>query len=120
MIIHIKKSTLFTVDPDIRFSKEYGLPLGTLKALYRRHKMLGYSTNDLCEFYKINTGKETSKKSIKRWMWRTEVYAMTLPIINKGVETVVSSFFKDHEWKVIKEITKNIQSSVQGNTKTLI
>lgn len=120
MIINIRKSILFTIDPDIRFSKEYDLPIGTLKDIYRRYKLLDYTINELCEFHKMKTGKETSKKSMKRWMWRTEVYAMTLPILEKGVETVTSSFFKEHEWKVIKELTRNLQSSVHKNTKTLI
>lgn len=119
MIINITKSILFTVDPDKRFAKQYNHPDGTLKEIYRRHKLLEYTTKELCEFYEMKTGVRPTPKAIKRWMWRCDVYAMTLPILEKGAETVVSSFFKQHEWKVIKEITKNI-SSVQHNTKTLI
>lgn len=120
MIINLKKSILFTVDPDIRFAKEYNVELGVLKSIYRKHKILEYTLNELCEFHQIKTGKKSSKKSIKRWLWRIEVYGMTKPILDKGVENVTSAFFKDHEWKVLKELTKNIKFSVQGNTKTLI
>lgn len=120
MLIHLKKSVLFTVDPDIRFSREYKLPIGTLKEIWRRYKLLDYTIEELCQYYEIKTGKQRSRKSMKRWMWRTEIYSMTLPILNKGAETVVSSFFKDKEWEVIRELTRNMRSSVHGKTKTLI
>jgi len=120
MIIHIKKSILFTVDPDIRFAREYNLPKGTLKDIWRRYKLLDYTIGELCEFHLIKTGHKRSKKSMRRWMWRTEIYSMTLPIVNKGVETVNSSYFRHQEWKVIKELSKNLKSSVQGNTKTIV
>lgn len=120
MIIHLKKSILFTVDPDIRFSKEYNLEPGLLKELYRRYKLRDFTFDELCEFYQMKTNKQLSRKSMKRWMWRTEVYSMTLPVLDRGVETVVSSFFKNHEWRVIKELTRNLPSSVHKNTKTLI
>lgn len=120
MIINIKKSILFTVDPDIRFAQEYNLPQGILKELYRRHTLRDFTIAELCEFYQMKTMQTIGKKSMRRWMWRTKIYSMTLPIIAKGGETVVSSFFKEHEWRVIKEISKNLQSSVRQDTKTLI
>ena len=120
MIINITKSQLFTVDPDIRFSKEHNLPTGTLKEIYRRHKILDYSIDELCDYHEVKTGRKASRKYIRRWLWRIEVYSMTLPILKMGAETVVSTFFKEHEWKVIKEITRNLQSSVRKETKTLI
>lgn len=120
MIISIRKSILFTVDPDIRFAKEYNLPQGTLKEIYRRYKLLGYTTRELCEFYTMKTGRKTSHDAMSRWMWRTDIYTVTLPAIEKGAEMVNSSIFKENEWKVIKEITKNMPASANGKTKTLI
>lgn len=120
MIINIRKSVLFTIDPDIRFSKEYNLPLGTLKEIYRRYKILEYTPSELCEFYRIKTGRKTTIDAMSRWMWRTDIYIMTLPAIKKGAEHVNTSIFKEQEWKVIKELGKNLASSAKGNTKTLI
>lgn len=120
MIINITKSILFTVDPDVRFARQYGNQEGTLKDIYRRYKILGYTVPELCDFYEMKTGKKSTQKSIKRWIWRTEIYIMALPAINSGAENVTSSFFKQHEWKVIKEILKNVKSSVHKKTKTLI
>lgn len=120
MIINIRNSILFTVDPDIRFSKQYGNQPGTLKDIYRRYKILGYTIPELCDFYEMKTGNKSTQKSMKRWIWRTEIYIIALPAINSGAQVVTSAFFKKHEWRVIKEITKNLKSSVRKKTKTLL
>jgi hypothetical protein len=120
MIIHLKKSSLFTVDPDERFAREYDVPVGLLRDIWKRYKLIGYTIPEVCEFYEMKTKKHISHKSMMRWMWRTEIYSMTRPAINKGAEVVVSSFFREHEWRVMREITKNLRSSVRGKTKTLL
>lgn len=120
MIIHLKKSALFTTDPDIRFAREYNLPIGTLREIYRWHKVNEFDVDQIREFHTLKTGRIMSNKSIRRWIWRAEIYSLTLPVLEKGAQVVTSSFFKDHEWRVIKEITKNLRPSVHGQTKTLI
>ena len=119
MIIYLDKSILFTKDPDIRFAIEYGIPLGNWKLLWQRHKLMEYSVREMQELLRINTGLKLSKKNIKRWIWRSEIYSMTLPLINKGTQCVVSDFFGEKEYKIIKELTKNLSSSVHKNTSTL-
>ena len=118
MIIYLNKSILFTKDPDERFSIQYNKPKGTLKDIYRRYKIMNYSMGELCEFYEFKTNTKITKNSMKRWMWRTEVYIIAQPAMESGV--VVSSFFKKHEWKVVKELLKNLKYSVKGKTKTII
>lgn len=124
MIIHIQKSSLFTVDPDVRFSKEHGVDRGVWAEMWRRHKLLGYDLKDICDLYEIRTGRKinprTRDNSISRWIWRSEVFAMTKPLLKIGAQTVVSSFFKEHEEKVIKELTKNLKSSATKKSKILI
>lgn len=118
MIIYLKKSTLFTIDPDLRFSKQNNDPKGTLKDIYRRHQLLEYTVPELCEFYTMKTGKTITPKSMKRWLWRIEIYKIAQPAMQSG--TVVSSYFKKHEWRVIKELLKNIKHSVHKKSKTII
>lgn len=120
MIIRLKKSVLFTIDPDLRFAREHGLSPGALKDIYRRYKLLDYSVKELCDFHEFKTGKKIPVQTISRWLWRAEIYAMTRPILKKGADTVVSSFFKEHEWRVVREITKNLKRSVKNETKTFI
>lgn len=120
MLIYIKKSNLFTVDPDIRFSREYKVPLGTWKELWRKYKLLNYEDQDLKDLFFLKTGRYASQKMLPRWKWRTEVYSMTKPLIDKGAEAVQSYFFKEYEDKVLKEILKNVASSVHKTTKLLI
>lgn len=120
MIIHIQKSALFTTDPDIRFSKEHNLPRGVWTELWRRHKILGYDMKDLCDLYEIRTGRKTKNYAMQRWIWRSEVYALTKDLIKDGVQVVNSYYFKEHEEEVIKELLKNLKSSVKKMPKTIV
>lgn len=119
MIINLKQSKLFTIDPDKRFAREYGLPEGLWNLIYRRHKILEYSIDELCELYQIKTGKKTTHLVISRWVWRSDVYNKASKALESGACTVVSSYFGDLEWSIIKELTKNLQSSVKKDTKAL-
>lgn len=120
MIIHIDKSVLFTRSPDERFALEYGLPKGTWTEIWRRHKLLGYTIPEMCEYYTIKTGRKTTSQSISRWVWRSEVYSKVQPVLKEGVRVVSSEFFGEHEEKVMKELLKNLKSSVQKNPKTVV
>lgn len=118
MIIKLYNSTLFTKPPHERFALKTGYDVW--QELWRRHKLLGYTTNELCELYKIKTGQDTTPQSINRWIWKTEVYSMTQPVMKEGVRMVQSEFFKDHEQKVIKELLKNLKSSVRKDPKIML
>lgn len=120
MIIDLTKSVLFTQDPDIRFSKEHGVALGFWKELWKRHKLLEYTIDDMCDYYQMKIGHRPSRKSIKRWIIRSEIYSMSKPILNKGGRTVVSTYFKENEDYVIRELLKNLKNSVRKNPKTIV
>jgi hypothetical protein len=117
MIIDITKSMLFRMHPDIRFAKWCKLPVGFWTEIYRRHKLLGYSNEELREFYLIKTGKIPTAHLIERWLWRTEIYHITEPLIKKGVRHVNSSIFREYENLVIQELTK---SQKEGSVSMII
>lgn len=119
MIILIRKSELFTSDPDKRFSRRYKTKQGIWKEMWRRHTILAYSLTDMSDYCELKTGIRLPNQSLKRWIHRTKVYVLTKPILDKGCESVNSSFFGDLETFVLKELTKNLPSSVRKNTKTL-
>lgn len=119
MIINISNSKLFTVDPAERFAKECGHSEELWREIWRRHKLLAYTIEELCDYYHIKTKKEVRPKSLQRWLWRTEIYHMAYPALKRGARTVVSDYFGEHEWDVIRELTKNLKSSDRKNVRTL-
>jgi hypothetical protein len=120
VIINLHKSILFTRTPDERFAREYGLPLGTWTELWRRHIFLEYTIAEMCEYFYIKTGRKTTKQSMMRWKWRSEVYSKIAPVMKRGVRVVNSEFFGDNEMLVTKELLKNIRNSVTKESRTLI
>lgn len=111
MLIHINKSKLFTVDPAIRFGKEFNVNHDVWKELWRRYKLLSYTVPELVEYLQIKTGRQTNNKTIKRWIVRTEIYGATKTARDKGATTVVSSYFNELEQEVLKELTKGMRFS---------
>lgn len=119
MIIHLHKSTLFTQDPDVRFAKEYRLPKGLWTEMWKRYQLWSYQPSELQEYYYIKTGRHITISSISRWLWRSRIYSQVRPLMKKGVQTVVSDFFGDNEMLVVKELLKNIKTSVSNDSKIL-
>lgn len=119
MIILIRKSELFTQDPDNRFSNVYKVQRGLWKEMWRRYSILHYSNQDLADYFEIKTKSKISNQNIKRWLNRTKVYMKVKHVMDKGCESLRSEFFHELEWLVIKELTKNVKNSVKQNIKTL-
>lgn len=113
MIINLKKSVLFTSNPSERFNKKYNTNLWD--KVWYRYKTLDYSPEELGEYFHIKTGVRVHPQSMRRWIWRMEIYNKTQPVLKRGAECVVSSFFGEHEEEVIRELSKNI--SVHPKTK---
>ena len=119
MIIDLTKSHLFTIDPDKRFAKRNKQPLGLWNLMYRRAKLLNYTTTELCDLQELKTGTRPSESSIIRWVWRSDVYYRAQDALSEGAKMVVSSYFGDMEWSVIKELTKNMKNSATTDVKAL-
>jgi len=120
MIIHLTKSELFTELPENRFSKEYLVAPQVWTEIWRRYALMEYSPKELCEYFQIKTGKKIAIKSMKRWIWRTEVYCRANHLMKSGVRVVVSEFFGEFEEPLMRELLKNLKSSVQKKPKILI
>lgn len=118
MIIKLEQSLIFTRPPHERFALKTGHDIW--QELWKRHKLLGYNTQELCELYRLKTGTNTTPQSIKRWVWKTEVYSMVQPVMQEGVRVVQSEFFREYESRVIKELMKNLKSSVNKEPRILL
>lgn len=119
MIILINKSELFTIDPDDRFAKRYNVKRGIWKDMWRRYSILEYSRRDLADYFFMKTNKRITNQNVKRWVNRTKVFIKIKPIIDMGCNTVNSYYFDELEWFVIKELSKNLKSSVKKNIKAV-
>lgn len=109
MIINLLESDFFTKDPDIRFAREYLLPNGTWKELWRRYKLLEYTNQDLRDYLFIKHARNLSAKSVDRWIARNEIYLLAQPAVNMGAKMVNTSIFGKYEQKVIDDLTKQIR-----------
>ena len=119
MLILLNKSELFTNDPDKRFSVTYKVPQGIWKEMWRRYSILDYSRKDLAEYFELKTKKKISNQNIKRWIYRTKIFIKIKPVMDRGCESVNSYFFEELEWFVLKELLKNLRSSVNKNPKIM-
>lgn len=119
MILDLKKSKLFE-DPDERFCKEYLLPGGTWKEMWRRYKLLDYSKSELIDYLFIKHARKMSPNSIDRWIVRSEVFQMAKPKLDMGVQYINSNIFEDYEQFVLDELTKNLRFSGTDESKVII
>lgn len=106
MIINLRQSTLFTSDPRDRFDEKYGVKIWA--DIWKRYKNLDYTTQDICDLYLIRTGERIKPQTIRRWLWRTEVYFKAKTVLDGGASCVRSSFFGSLEDEVVRELLKNI------------
>jgi len=120
MIINIRTSKIFTVDPSIRFSKEYGLSKDVWPEIWRRYKLLEYSNGDIRDYLFLKYGRNVSWDSMRRWLHRGEVYAITKSLIPKGVVHVNSNIFKEYEEYVMNELVKPLKNGASRKAKSII
>lgn len=120
MLIQLTKSKLFTVAPENRFAIEYRVHPDMWRELWKRHSYHDYSLSDLCDYFELKTKREISAQAMQRWLWRSYVYMKAHGAMKLGVEVVTSEFFGNFEQDVVKEVTKNLKSSVKQDTKVLI
>lgn len=120
MIIDITKSNLFTKEPSLRFSKEYGLPKDVWKEVWRRYKLLDYSNGDLRDYLFLKYARNISWDSMRRWICRGEVYMVSHPLVEKGVIHVNSKIFGNYEEYVMNELVKPLKTGARKKSESII
>ncbi len=120
MIIDITRSKIFKVEPSLRFSREYGLPQDVWKEVWRRYKFLDYSNGDLRDYIFIKYARNLNFNSMKRWIYRGEVYMISSPLVKKGVIHVNSAIFGDYEEYVMNELTKPLKNGATNKSESII
>jgi len=120
MVINITKSKIFKLDPSIRFSKEYGLPKEVWNEVWRRYKLLDYSNGDIRDYLFIKYARNLSFMSMSRWISRGEIYMITKPLIEKGVQHVNSSIFGNYEEYVMNELVKPLKNGAIRQAESII
>jgi len=134
MIIKLQESRLFTVDPAIRFAREYNVPPKIWNELWKRYCLKplldGVSFQDkdseeflissICGYFTHKTGRKANARSMRRWIIRTEIYCRAQHIINMGVRVVDSSYFDKFEQDLLDELTKSIKYSGKQASRTIV
>jgi hypothetical protein len=119
MIIRLNQSDLFKTDPARRFAREYQVSEDVWKQLWKRYKHLEYTDAELCEVFLIKVGRPIGKRGMNRWMFRGEIYALTRPMIDKGVQNVTSKFFGKYEQRVVNIILDKMRAGVTRDSRIM-
>lgn len=109
MLLKLRKSALFNTDPAKRFAQQYDVALSLWLELWKRHKVLDYSINEMTEYFRIKSGKTIKRRQVKRWIFLTEVYMLTKPARDKKAEVISTELFGDLEQKVVLEVTRGMR-----------
>ena len=120
MIVNITKSKIFSLEPSLRFSKEYGLPTDVWAEVWRRYKLLDYSNGDLRDYLFLKYARNLNYMSMKRWICRGEVYLITNPLIKKSVQHVNSQICGDYEEYVMNESVKPLKNGATKQAESII
>lgn len=120
MIIHLPGSHLFTIEPAKRFAREYKVPEEIWIQIWIKHKIYDFEFNELVDYTHFKCGKPIGKKSLLRWIRRTEVYSRARDVMKLGGTTVTSSYFGDLEEFVIKELLQNMRFNGKKTNKSII
>lgn len=99
---------LFTQDPYDNFGERYDFPRSFwVEIFHNRYMWRGYNMSELKEIIYILSKKagkplDISEKTIRRWIYRTEIYSKAQKIIDKGVKTTDTEYFDEHEDYLLK------------------
>lgn len=120
MIIKLYESKLFTIDPAIRFGREYNISPRFWNEIWKRHTLLEHDMDALCGYLMYKTGKKPNRESIRRWLTRTELYCRANHIMRMGQRVVDSAYFGTFEDDLITELTRNMLYSGKKDSRTLV
>lgn len=134
MIIKLLESKLFTVDPAVRFAREYSVSPKIWNEIWKRYCLkplldgVSFQENDseeflissICGYFTNKTGRKANTRSMKRWIVRTEIYCRAQHIIKMGVRVVDSSYFADFEDDLLEELTRSIRFNGKKDSRTIV
>ena len=120
MLINLLSSKLFTVEPAKRFAKEFNVPEAVWIRCWLKYRVLDLSTQELCDYIHITTGRKPSKDSVKRWVARTVLYERAREAFKMGASNVTSEFFTDYKDYVESELLRNLKSSARHIPKSIV
>lgn len=110
MIIKLYESKLFTLDPAIRFAREYGVDKQVWNELWKRH-LAEYDTEALAGYFIYKTEKRITTDALRRWFRMADVYCRANHIMLMGIRVVQSEYFGEYEELVLKEVLRGIKYS---------
>lgn len=120
MIIKLLESKLFTVDPAVRFAKEYNVSPKLWNEIWKRYTLMQYDYDGICGYFQYKTGRKPNVKSFRRWILRTELYCRAQHIILMGVRVVDSSYFREFEQPLLLELTRSMRFSGEKNSRSIL
>jgi len=120
MLIHLNKSQLFTVNPAIRFSREYAVSPKIFDELHRRWGIEDFDIDSLCGYLLYKTNKRITPDRIRSWMIKSEVYDRAQNVMKHGVRVVKTEYFGVYEDFVIKELAQNLKSTRALDARSIV
>jgi len=120
MLVKLKESKLFTVDPAVRFAKEYQVSPKIWHEMWKRHLFYEYDLDGLCGYFQYKTGKRIKPHKVTLWIQRSYFYSKANHIIRLGQRVVDSQYFGIHEQPLIKELTKNMLFKGNKDSRTIV
>jgi hypothetical protein len=119
MIIKLHESKLFTVDTAVRFSREYGCSPKLWNDIWSKY-LNGYDEYVLAGYFMYKTNKRIRASVIKRWLVMTEIYCRANHVMLMGVRVVQSEYFGQYEAAVLKEVLRNMKSSIKSDSRIIL
>lgn len=119
MLIKVKSSKLFSTSPAMRFANKYLVSQDMWTELWKRYKVLGYTHPELAEYFHIKTGKKISRRSVKRWIFLTNIYLLSKPARDMGAEVINTEMFGVLEKDVVYEVTRHMKSGSTTNSRIM-
>ncbi len=119
MLINLEQSKLFTVDPANRFATIYKVKPQLWKELWRRYA-LGYDIDGLCGYLLYKTDIRFERETMRRWLFRAEVFFKAETVTRLGVRCVQSEYFGGLEQEVIDELTRSMRSGAALDSRSIV
>ena len=120
MLVKLLESKLFTVDPAIRFAKEYKVSPKLWNEIWKRHALLEYDIDGLCGYFQYKTNRRPNPRALRKWIVRTEIYCRANHIIRMGQRVVDSQYFAAFEQQLIEELTRNMRYSGHKDSRSIV